>query len=68
MDPEERVDDESYFHSLNSVDFYDDGPGDTTIRPCAPERLEFMKALRARVMEAEATKNGGVPPQNPQES
>lgn len=47
-------DDESYFHSDNCVDFWLDGPGDTTVRPIPPERLEHAKALRDRILAAQA--------------
>jgi hypothetical protein len=49
-----RVDDGSYFHSLDSEIFWLDKPGDTTVRPCRPSLLPFMTALRARILEAEA--------------
>ena len=48
--------DESYFHSLDCEDFWLDQPGDTTIRPIPPERLERAKALRDRILAAEAAK------------
>ena len=51
--PSSRPDGE-YFESFDYEDFWLDKPGDTTIRPCRPEHLEFLKALRARVQAAEA--------------
>ena len=45
---------ESYFHSLDCDILWLDKPGDNTVRPCPPNMLEFMTALRARVQAAEA--------------
>ena len=44
----------SYFHSLDCVDVHIDKPGDTTVRPIRPEDLERAKALRDRLLAAQA--------------
>jgi hypothetical protein len=53
--------DDEYSESLDAEIIRLDGPGDTTIRPCRPERLEFLKALRARYVQAEAAKSAQAP-------
>jgi len=47
---------DEYFESFDSEILWIDKPGDSTVRPCRPERLEFLKALRARYIGAEAAK------------
>ena len=54
--------DGEYFESFDCDIVWLDKPGDTTVRPCRPERLEFLKALRARIQEAEAAKAKQTPP------
>jgi hypothetical protein len=51
----------SYFHSLNCDIFWLDKPGDTTVRPIPPERLEWAKALRARILAAEGAETQTLP-------
>ncbi len=36
------------------VDFWLDGPGDHTVRPIPPERIEQARALRDQIRAAEA--------------
>jgi hypothetical protein len=40
------------FLSTDCVDFWLDGPGDHTVRPCRPELLEHAKAERAKIQGA----------------
>src|SRR5438046_1060900 len=40
--------------TVDCVDFWLDGPGDTTVRPIPPERIEQARALRDRILAAEA--------------
>jgi hypothetical protein len=47
--------DAGYFHSLNCVDVWIDEPGDRTVRPIPPERLEQAKAERDRMRAYEKT-------------
>ena len=47
--------------SADCVDFWLDGPGDKTVRPIPPERLERAKAERAKILAAQqagASANG----------
>ena len=47
-----RLDDGSYFHSLDCEILWLDGPGDTTVRPCRPEHLAHARAERAKILAA----------------
>ena len=38
--------------SEDSVDYWFDGPGDTTVRPCRPEHLPHLRAERAKILAA----------------
>jgi hypothetical protein len=38
------------------IDVFVDEPGDTTVRPIPPERIEQARALRDQIMAAEAEK------------
>lgn len=40
--------------TVDCVDFWLDGPGDHTVRPCRPELLEHAKAERAKILAAQA--------------
>jgi hypothetical protein len=53
-DTNQTSDDGGRFLTVDCVDFWFDGPGDTTVRPIPPERLEQAKALRDRILAAEA--------------
>jgi hypothetical protein len=43
--------------TVDCVDFWLDGPGDHTVRPCRPEHLEHVKAERAKIEAALAAKD-----------
>jgi len=51
------------FNSFDTDVFWLDKPGDTTVRPIPPERLERAKALRAQILKAKAeqSKHGTQP-------
>jgi hypothetical protein len=42
--------------TVDCLDVWIDEPGDTTVRPIPPERLEQAKALRDRIRAAEEAK------------
>jgi hypothetical protein len=44
------------FLSDESINVIIDEPGDTTVRPIRPERVEYVKALRDEILAAEAAK------------
>jgi len=58
-----RLDDESYFHSLDCEIVWLYEPGDTTVRPILPSLLEHAKAERAKILAAQALQNQ-TPPQD----
>ena len=41
--------DDSGFDSRDCLIIYDDGPGDTTVRPCRPELLPYLLAEREKI-------------------
>jgi hypothetical protein len=47
--------------TVDCVDFWLDGPADTTVRPLTGERLERAKALRALILAEEAKKEQEPP-------
>jgi hypothetical protein len=47
--------------TLDCIDFWLDGPGDHTVRPCRPEHLEHAKAERAKILAAQALQNHAPP-------
>jgi hypothetical protein len=47
-------DDASGFTSNDSVIIFHDGPGDTTVRPCSPERRAFLMAEHEKIQRWEA--------------
>lgn len=47
-------DDTAQSMTIDCVDYWIDEPGDTTVRPIPPERLERAKALRELILAAEA--------------
>ncbi len=55
-DAERKPSDGGRFLTVDCVDFWFDGPGDTTVRPIPPERMEQAKALRDQILAAEAAK------------
>ena len=38
------------------IDVFIDEPGDHTVRPIRPERIEYVRALRDQILAAEAAK------------
>ena len=60
----ELVSEEPCCMTIENIDFWLDGPGDHTVRPCRPEHLEHAKAERAKIQtaQAEAGKNQTPPP------
>jgi len=44
------------FLSDDCIDVFIDEPGDHTVRPIRPERMEYVKALRDLIRAAEAAK------------
>lgn len=48
----ELLDDTPGSVTIECVDFWLDGPGDHTVRPCRPEHLEHAKAERAKIQAA----------------
>jgi hypothetical protein len=44
------------FLTVDCDDFWLDGPGDHTVRPIPPERIERARALRDQILAAEAAK------------
>lgn len=53
----ELVTDEPCCMTIDCTDFWLDGPGDHTVRPCRPEHLEHAKAERAKILAAQALQN-----------
>ncbi len=47
------------------IDVFIDEPGDHTVRPVRPERLEQMKALRDQILAAEAAEKQAAQDKRP---
>ena len=52
----ELVNDSPCCMTADTVDFWFDGPGDATVRPCRPEHLEHAMAERAKIQAALAAR------------
>jgi hypothetical protein len=53
-DREPPLEDTGHSLTVDCVDFWLLGPGDHTVRPIPPERLEWAKAERAKILAAQA--------------
>jgi hypothetical protein len=63
-DPEVPPSHPGGFDSRDCLVLIDDGPGDTTVRPCRPERLPILMAEREKILRWQNQLDQPEPPAN----
>jgi hypothetical protein len=65
MNNEKRPAEWSANDSLDCLIIFDDGPGDTTVRPCPPELLASSMAEREKILRWQKPREKPQPPNGP---